>query len=275
MPEAASQVERLTGVFDRAADTSDDVGVDFFQPIAELLVRELAPRPGERCLDIGCGRGAALLRLAEAVGAEGRAVGLDLAPRMVEQAARAVAAAGLAAEVRIGDAQAPDERAGSYDVVASSLVLFFLPDPGAALRAWRELLVDGGRLGVTTFGPYTTNWQQVEAVFAPYLPADLRDARTTGRAGPFASDAGVEQLLTAAGLRDVRTVTATVSARFDDEEHWHRWTWSVGHRAMWEAIPEEQRPAALAEAYAVLDGCRDAEGRIGFDQVVRCTLGRR
>ena len=50
-------------------------------------------------------------------------------------------------EVVVGDAQEPDLPEQSFDALASSLVLFFLPDPAAALRAWRMLLVDGGRIG--------------------------------------------------------------------------------------------------------------------------------
>jgi hypothetical protein len=62
--------------------------------------------------------------------------------------------------------------------------------------------------------------------------------------------------------------------RFDDEDHWYRWSWSVGQRQRWEAVPVQRRAALRAAAYERLDGCRDADGRIGFDQVVRYTLGR-
>jgi hypothetical protein len=57
-----------------------------------------------------------------------------------------------------------------------------------------------------------------------------------------------------------------VLVRFVDEEHWYRWTWSVDRRAMWEAIPEQQRDAVRARAYEALESCRFGDGRIGFDQ---------
>jgi ubiquinone/menaquinone biosynthesis C-methylase UbiE len=63
---------QVAALFDQLADSYDQVGVDYFQPIAEGLVGRLKPQTGERVLDIGCGRGAALLRLAAAtLAAEG------------------------------------------------------------------------------------------------------------------------------------------------------------------------------------------------------------
>lgn len=56
----AEHPEGVAGVFDRAA-TYDAVGVGWFRPIARAVVDRLAPQAGERALDIGCGRGAALL----------------------------------------------------------------------------------------------------------------------------------------------------------------------------------------------------------------------
>lgn len=264
-------------MFDQAADSYDQVGVELFQPIAERLVRELAPQPGERTLDLGCGRGAVLLRLAAAVGPTGRAAGLDLAPRMVRAAAEAAARAGLAVDVVVGDAQHPDLPGAPFDIVASSLVAFFLPDPAAAVRAWSSLLAEHGRLGISTFGPYSPWWEPVDAAFAPFLPPAMRDARTTGARGPFASEAGVEQLLVDAGLRGVRTAGELLAVRFDDVAHWHRWTMSTGQRLFWQMVPEEHRAAVHAAAAAALDETRQhtTDGRIGFDQRVRYTVGHR
>jgi ubiquinone/menaquinone biosynthesis C-methylase UbiE len=260
----------IAGVFDRAADTYDAVGVPWFGPVAQGLVEELAVRPGERVLDVGCGRGAALRPLADATGPSGHALGIDLAPRMVE-----LTAADLAhlpqVEVRVADASAPGLDAASYDVVACCLVLFFLPDPAAAVRAWAELLVPGGRAGVTTFGPQDGRWKAVDALFTPYLPPAMLDARTSGARGPFASDEGVAGLFEQAGFQDVRTTHRTITARFRDPAHWVEFSWSHGQRAMWEHVPVGEREDVVRRATALLEGWET----LAFSQDVRHTVGRR
>ena len=267
------QKQMVAATFDSVADTYDEVGVDFFGPIADGLVSGLDLRAGERLLDVGCGKGAVLTRAAQALGDTGQVVGVDIAPRMV--AAAREATAGLPVEVRVGDAEDPGLDEMRFDVVTSSLVLFFLPDPVRALRAWHALLVEGGRVGVTTFGDFTTSWREVDAVFEPYLPPQLRDPRTSGAAGPFESDGGVEGLLRDAGFVDLRTSSTEVPVRYVDEDHWYRWSLSTGQRAFWQLVPAEKRGEVKDEAFRRLQRCRDGDGRIGFDQVVRFTYGRR
>lgn len=271
------QRARLVAVFDAVAETYDRVDVEFFQPIAVGLVKQLAPVSGERVLDVGCGRGAVLFKVAAAVLPAGEATGLDLSPRMVAASTSEAERAGLQVTVLVGDAQAPDLPDGSLDAITASLVLFLLPDPAAALRSWRRLLVDGGRVAVSTFGTYTPGWEAVDGVFAQYLPPGLRDARTSGKQGPFGSDAGVERLLADAGFGEVRTVREVVPVRFDGADHWHRWTMSIGQRSFWESVPEEDRPMVRARAYAAVEATREhnPDGRMGFDQQVRYTLGHK
>lgn len=264
----------IAGVFDRAADTYDAVGVPWFTPIARGLVEQLAVRPGERVLDVGCGRGAALVPLAEAAGPEGSVLGIDLAPRMVERTAADVAALPQV-EVRVADATAPGLPPASFDVVAASLVLFFLPDPGAALGTWRELLVPGGRLGVTTFGAQDDRWQQLDAPFLPHLPPAMLDARTSGTRGPFATDEGLEQLFRDAGLVEVRTAHLDVEAVFRDAGHFVDFSWSHGQRAMWEAVPEAEHDELRRQITEAAARVAAADGRLAFSQRVRYTLGRR
>lgn len=272
----AEQQARVTDLFHRVSDTYDAVGVDFFGPIAAGLVDELDPQPGERAIDVGCGRGAALFRLADAVGPTGRVTGVDVAPGMVERTRADVAAAGLDGfvEVSLGDATALDVPPAAFDLAASSLVLFFLGDPLAALRSWHPALVDGGRIGVSTFGPFTEEWTEVERALRSHLPPDQLDARTnTG--GPFSSDAAMEELVTEAGFTEVRTATATIEVRFDDADTWFRWSMSHGQRQMWEAIPADQHDQMRERAVAALHAGARPDGTLGFDQVIRYTLARK
>jgi ubiquinone/menaquinone biosynthesis C-methylase UbiE len=275
MAEAPDPTARLAGLFDALSTTYDAVGVDFFAPIAAGLLEAMPPRPGERWLDVGCGRGAVLLPAAAAVGPDGHATGIDIAPGMVEQARRLAAERGLGnVDVAVGDARDP-QLSGPVDAVASSLVLFFLPDPLAALTSWLDLLTPAGRLGVATFGPIDPRWEHVDEVFAEHLPPQMRDARTTGSEGPFTSDAGLEALVRDAGYVDVRTVTLDLPVRFADAEQWHAFTWSIGQRAMWLAVPEEQRADVRAEAERRIASYADADGSVTFTQVVRYTLASR
>ena len=263
----------VAGVFDRAADTYDDVGVPWFGPIADGLVDELAVQPGERVLDIGCGRGAALRPLAEATGPTGSALGIDLAPRMVERTRDDLG--GLPqVEVRVADATAPGLPPGSFDVVCASLVLFFMPDPGATLRTWAELLVPGGRIGVSTFSAQDDRWRQLDDVFVPYLPPEILDARTSGRTGPFGSDEGMERLAADAGLTDVRTTHRTVTAVFRDAQHYLEFSWSHGQRAMWERVPEAERTRVRDTLATMVDDFREPDGTARLHQEVRYTLAR-
>jgi ubiquinone/menaquinone biosynthesis C-methylase UbiE len=270
------RTRQVATLFDVVADRYDEVGVPFFQPIAASLLRAMPPRAGERWLDVGCGRGAVLLQVAEAVGADGTVVGTDLSEGMLAQCRRLLRAQGLnAVELVRDDAQAPGVGGGPYDTLSSSLVLFFLPDPAAALRAWLPLVAPRGRIGVTTFGEIDPRWTAVSEVFTRYLPSHVLDARTTGTRGPFASDAGMEQLLADAGWGDVRTVTDEVHVRFPTPQQWEAFSMATGQRGMWMSVPPEQRDAVRAEAYRRLAADAGTDGSATYWQRIRHTLGRR
>ena len=78
--------------------------------------------PGARIADVGCGPGAILRLLAERVGAEGQAVGIDADPSTVSMARQQTA--GLPqVRVQVGQADATDLKRGAYDVVMCRHVL--------------------------------------------------------------------------------------------------------------------------------------------------------
>ncbi|WP_395366954.1 class I SAM-dependent methyltransferase [Streptomyces sp. YH02] len=107
------------------------------------LLHSLMPTDPVDVLDIGCGTGSVSLLLAEA---GHRPTGVDLAPRMVEQARTKFETAGLAGHFLVGDAMMPPTGEQRFDVVLSRHLVWTLPDPEAALREWVTRLRPGGRL---------------------------------------------------------------------------------------------------------------------------------
>jgi len=103
-------------------------------------------RPGGRVLDVGCGGGFLLERLAER-GYSG--VGIDLSPASVDIANRRLAAMG-ADDLRAETGSAYEPPAGTFDLIALTDVLEHLEDPRACLGALRERLARGGLLVVST-----------------------------------------------------------------------------------------------------------------------------
>jgi len=257
----------VAATFDQVADGYDQGGVRWFAPIARRLVGLLAPRRGERALDLGCGRGAVLFELAAAVGEHGSVTGIDLAPRMIEATGADARARGMAnVDLRVMDAAAPALPPSSYHLAAASFVLFFLPAPVAALRAWRRLLVPGGRLGVSSY-------DQDEAgllgdVFQPYLPSPAFRP-----ASPFGSEEGVAQAMRASGFTAVRTLSFDLTVAFTDADEWYAWSWSHGQRAVWERIPLAERGQVRAAVAGRLAQARGPDGRLQLTQRIRLTTG--
>jgi SAM-dependent methyltransferase len=267
---------QVAAVFDLASATYDDVGVPWFGPIASGLVDALAPRAGEVVLDVGCGKGAATFAIADHIGPEGRVLGLDASQGMLTHARRLADARGVRnVEWLLGDALAPDLPPASVDVIASSLVLFFLPEPVTALRAWRELLRPGGRVGVTTFDRFDPAIDALGEVIDPHLPHDALDPRAPAEPDAFGSDAGAERLLATAGFSDVVTSHLDVTVRLRDVQHWRTWSASLGQRAAWERVPADDLPALLDRAAAVFAEYAQADGSLVATNEVRITLARR
>ncbi len=106
--------------------------------------------PGQTCVDLGSGRGADVLRLAEQVGPEGRAYGIDLTEAMLDKARRTAEKMGITnaiflqgdlARLPLGDAEA--------DWVISNCVLNHAEDKQAVWREIARVLKPRGRFVVS------------------------------------------------------------------------------------------------------------------------------
>jgi len=276
MSEFQQQTNQIAKLFDLISDSYDKAGVDFFQPIAAGLAQALQPQPEETWLDIGCGRGAVAQHVATHLGVNGEMFCFDISKRMIENA-EAMANLNNLKNVHffVDDAQLPIKVEGEFDVISSCLVLFFLPDPLAALKSWRPFLREHGRIGVTTFGNNDPRWREIDQLFDEYLPPSTLDARASGIRGPFASDKAMESLLAAAGYQGVHTVTNVLPVKFENVDKWYDFSWSTGQRGMWLQVPEEERPELRGKAEALLKQYLDVDGSINFYQEIRHTLAFR
>lgn len=261
------EMTAYAALFDRLSGAYDQSGVPFFGPIAGGLVDRLDVQAGETALDIGSGRGAVTSRLAAAVGPTGRVDALDLAPGMVRLlTADTMDLAHV--HVGLGDAADPRPPAAPYDVIASSLVLFFLDEPVDALGRWRALLRPGGRLGITSFQEWWGAWAALVNLYEDFTHDSISQSDDR-----FWSDAGVEAMLSEAGYAEVHSEHATYEVPFADAAEWERWSWATPMGSLWRRTRESDHPEILRRAAEILETTRDRDGRLVLEVGVRYTFG--
>jgi SAM-dependent methyltransferase len=113
----------------------------------EEALRLHPPAPGQRVLDIGCGFGDTTQRIAGLVGPGGEAVGVDAAPRFIEDAIRETGEAGVAnARFLVVDVQEGLGQERGFDIAFSRFGTMFFASPVAAMRNVRQALVPEGKL---------------------------------------------------------------------------------------------------------------------------------
>jgi arsenite methyltransferase len=103
--------------------------------------------PGQAVVDLGCGAGADLLIAAQMVGPEGRVIGVDMTPAMLDRARESAAAMGLAnVELHEGVIESLPLPDRSVDAVISNGVIDLIVDKDAVFDEIDRVLRPGGRL---------------------------------------------------------------------------------------------------------------------------------
>jgi len=145
---------RAASTYNAAADFFDAKPLSFWNRIGRQTVEGLSLKPGASVLDACCGSGASAIPAAEAVGANGRVLGVDLAENLLHLARVKAQRRGLShIEFRLGDIEALDPSAEMFDAVICVFGIFFLPDMPAGIRCLWRMIRPGGRLAITTWGP--------------------------------------------------------------------------------------------------------------------------
>ena len=246
--------ERFMGVWSRSA--------------GEIFLDWLAPQPGRRWLDVGCGNGA-FTELLAARCAPAAIDGIDPAEGMLAFA-RTRPVASLA-RFQTGDAMALPFGDGTFDAAVMPLVIFFVPDPAKGVAEMVRVTAPGGM--VTAYA-----WDMLGGGF-PYenLRTALRAAGVPVPKEPSPEASRLEvmhELWTKAGLEAVATRVITVQrtfANFDDY-----WTTVMGSPSSGTTLAK-MPPADLAQLQAQLRSslpAADAAGRITCSARAHAAKGR-
>ncbi|MFP3915478.1 MAG: class I SAM-dependent methyltransferase [Actinomycetota bacterium] len=202
-----------TSLYERYAAGAAEIYQQHFvpaigEPFARRLLASARPLSGERVLDVACGTGIATRLAADAVGPEGKAVGLDINPGMLEVARRVSAD-------DIDWIEAPAEEiplsSDAFDLVMSAMGLQFMADPIGALREMHRVSSPGGRVVSLTPGPTPPLFEAIDGALVDHVgPEASRFIHAVFR---LHDPGDLRRLFQEAGFDDVRTETGSLPLR--------------------------------------------------------------
>jgi SAM-dependent methyltransferase len=136
------QRERLSAYLDTAA------GMASIQLAQKKAIEFLRLNEGDRVLDVGCGSGASILWLVNAVGPTGFVVGIDHAEELLRVARSRMQELGFSDQTRFdaGDALHLPYPDASFDAAHISRVLIHVSDPVGVVREMARVVKPGGRI---------------------------------------------------------------------------------------------------------------------------------
>jgi ubiquinone/menaquinone biosynthesis C-methylase UbiE len=211
--------------------------------VGEWLVERLDPTPGQTILEVAAGTGETGFLAAARIGPSGRLISSDLSPKMVEAAARAARADGVAnVDCRVLDVERLELPAASVDGVLSRWGYVLKGDPPRALREIRRVLPAGGRFAFAVWGdrahnPWMTVPTSVMVERGHLRPQTSDEIAASARRNPET----IARLLEEAGLAAAEIELVPVGYRFADADE------------LWFFVSELRGPVALA--LAGLDEC--------------------
>jgi ubiquinone/menaquinone biosynthesis C-methylase UbiE len=182
-----------------------------FRRWTERVVDLAAPQPGERVLDVACGTGIGARVAAKAVGPEGRLVGIDIDPGVVEHAAEFTRGdsrfewhSGSALELPFGD--------GKFDLCLCLQGLQFFPDRIKGLAEMRRVLRRGGRLAASLWAEQADNKGHHAVVRA--LERQNVDASASKRACSFSDPREIRSAAEQAGFSNIELRTESGESQY-------------------------------------------------------------
>ena len=244
-------------VFD-AADAYERYMGQWSRAVGEKFLAWLAPPKNARWLDLGCGTGAFTDLIAKHC-APASITGVDPAPAQVAYAKDRLPSAAF----QVADAMALPFDAQAFDIVASALVLHFIPDRQKAFAEMRRVTRRAGIVAGFTWERSATSKG------APYVPMmkalqSIGVEPATSPTVPEANLDGLRAALERAGFHDIAVTTIEATQGYRDfDEYWSVQTMTFHPIGKTIAGLDETKRAELREAARALLP-PDANGRIAY-----------
>ena len=247
-----------------AWDRSGAVIERWLGPATELMLDMAGIATGSAVLDVAAGAGGQSIAAARRVGPDGRVLATDIAPNLLDFAARRAREAGFDnVETAVLDGEHLDVDEASFDAVISRVGFIYFPDQQAALRGMRRALKPGGSLAGIVYSTAAAN---------PFfsIPVSIIRRRAQlpppapGQPGPFSfgepgvieaafGAAGFEQVVTRRVAAPLQLESAAECVRFEKE------SFGALHQMM-AGLREQDRHEAWQEIEAEL-GQFETDGR--------------
>jgi SAM-dependent methyltransferase len=232
----------------------------------EVFLDWLAPGPGLRWLDVGCGNGAFTELVAERC-SPAWIDGVDPSPGQLDYARERLA--GRAAGFHRGDAMTLPLAGRDFDVSVMALVIFFVPEPARGVAEMVRLTRPGGWVAAYAWDILGGGFTQEP------IQAEMRAVGVNPPVPPRAEAARLEalrSLWTEAGLEAVETRVIPVSRTFPDFEEF----WGSSLAGASGQLVATMAPAAVAELESRVRARLqiDGEGRVTCSARANAVKGR-
>lgn len=244
--------------WDIAVEDYDKHWVPVLTSCSERCLAMVAPKAGERVLDVATGTGVAAFLAANAVGETGEVVATDISENMIEAVRRAAGRRGVAnMTCARADAEELPYEDASFDAALCVLGLMYPADPQNAIEQMCRVLKPGGRVAVCVWGRRDRcGWNEVFPIV---------DARVHSDVCPMFFSLGalgaLEFAFERAGFRDLREERVAHELAWRSDEEACAAMFAGGPVALaYSRFDKETRAAVHSEYIASLEPYRRGNG---------------